>query len=437
MRIGTAIAEGFAYLTGVILSCGPSQLFGLIKGTIDLIRLTSIQSKLSRYSEEAKRIELLSLSGQKGLEKQNVRMLSKLAKYESRYNEKVRDLKADAIALIPLLGAILSWRMYAKEPSMGNVGMFEYALPQMFGDHKKTFAGLIFYPISGMDYPICKSNHTVKIPVQDVSKTRELDARLYQHDPLHPRETIVLFHANAMTCDGMGMYARYYLDRGYDVLAPTLGGYAGSDFSVRTCEASTYRDLEGIKLYLDMLGVKKAGYHGFSIGGSLAFQAAAAPSQAKVETAFVVADQTFTTGMEVAANVVTNGGAGAIAPLARGTARAALPEGEKIIFSKKVSVTTDGLDNRKKAALMKKANIPLFVIKVTDDMMMGKGKRDSNGRYESNFADDLMDARYGKEAEAMKASNMAAISGGHCTFFGTNHDATSKLDEFLKQQDQP
>jgi hypothetical protein len=203
VKIGTVIAEGFAYLTGIILSCGPSQIFGLVKGAIDVARLTSIQSKLSRYSEEVKGVEQLVQRGTQGLDKQNVRLLSKVAKYESRLSEKYRDIKADALALIPFFGAILSWRMYSKEPGYGNAGLFEYAIPQMFGEHTKTFAGLIFYPLAGEEREIKESPNAVKIEVHDASRTRFLDARFYQHDPKQPRETVVISHGNGMTCDDM------------------------------------------------------------------------------------------------------------------------------------------------------------------------------------------------------------------------------------------
>ena len=43
-----ALGEGLAYMTGVILSCGPSQMFGLIKGGIDLTKLAKIHWKISK-----------------------------------------------------------------------------------------------------------------------------------------------------------------------------------------------------------------------------------------------------------------------------------------------------------------------------------------------------------------------------------------------------
>ena len=64
--------------------------------------------------------------------------------------------------------------------------------------------------------------------------------------------------------------------------------------------------LRGFISFLQRQGVTAVGYHGISIGGTLAFQAATAETRATtVKTKFVVADQTFTKPADVAANYVS------------------------------------------------------------------------------------------------------------------------------------
>src|SRR5437773_42630 len=46
MIIGKVFAEIGSYALGIILSCGPSQLFGIIKGCFDAIKLCIIHSKI-------------------------------------------------------------------------------------------------------------------------------------------------------------------------------------------------------------------------------------------------------------------------------------------------------------------------------------------------------------------------------------------------------
>ena len=72
-------------------------------------------------------------------------------------------------------------------------------------------------------------------------------------------------------------YAQHYLEKGWNVLLPTMGGYPGSEpVDGGTSEASSYQDVEAIKIWLEKeKKVKTVGYHGVSIGGTLAFQAAA------------------------------------------------------------------------------------------------------------------------------------------------------------------
>jgi hypothetical protein len=410
--------EGLAYAGGVLISCGPSQLFGTIKGGLDLYKLHTIQTKIAAIGQEFKNRES---TGQ----------AIKRSHYLSKYENKIREIKADLLALIPFVGALLSWRMYAKEQSFSNLPILEYAIPQFVGDGYKIVAARIFYPLSNSpEEPKEKAaGLQVKIPVEDASGVRLLDARYLQNPENPNKKCVVLFHGNAMTCDDIAPWADYYYMKGFDVLMPTMGGYPGSE-GVKTTEESSYRDVEAILRYLENQGVTHVGYHGLSIGGTLAFQAATSQTAAtKLKTTFVIADQTFTTAVDVAENTVRNNDLAYLAPFARGAARTSCPEMLPVVLDDKGTQTvTDGLDNKRKAALLAQKEIPLLVIGSDEDVLMGKNKKE-DGLYETTMGDDLLKARYGTVSEDQRIM----LHGPHCSYFGFDPKAIQKLGAFLSK----
>ncbi|MBS0655557.1 MAG: hypothetical protein JSR46_07265 [Verrucomicrobia bacterium] len=344
--------------------------------------------------------------------------------------------------MIPYDGTLNSWQMTTEEFIDG---FFENIIPQVVGDYSTYIAGKIFYPLVGKTTIILwdgeqkrvvpveeiaqwvDSSEITKIPVFDTSDFRNLDARYRQHAREKARETVVLFHANAMTCDNMKEWGDFYFDQGYDVLMPTIGGYPGSD-PVEVCEASTYQDVEGILLFLQNHGVTRAGYHGLSIGACLALQAAVGPTATtKVATTFVVADQPFNTGVEVASNFICNRGHSFASSLAKGTARAALPCDQIISLGDKIKIVTDGLDNIKKVKLLKELGIPFLIIESSHDMIMGLEGNEEGG-FLSNLAEELLLTRYDAIEDADQ--NRIVLSGEHCSFFGDNEQARALVMKF-------
>jgi len=422
------IREVFSYGAAFLLSCGPAQVFGLIKGAIDYFRLSKLQSKIAAVSAEVESLQRQANTG--------IALLAKKAKkvhLESKLQERKDSLFADCLALIPFVGAIFSWRVFCKNSPCDAQDMPEYAVKHLLENHPKTFAQLLFYPLAGQaqeDEDWYREAATVKIGVFDPKakdNVRFLTAKLRQHDNQHPRPTVVLFHGNMMTGDQMSDRANMYFRQGYDVLCPTMGGFPGSD-PVKTCEESSYRDVEGIKRHLERLGVKEVGFHGLSIGGSLAFQAAVGATNAKeLKVKFVMAEQTFTSAIDAAANVAGNTISPSLKPFARGVARASFPQKRKIMLAEDVIIETDGLDNRKKAELMKEKKIPLFVMKSTQDHIMGRDPSPDGNVYLANFADDLLQARYDDAPE--KNNFIDTIFGGHCESFRN----TPKWRAFLEQ----
>lgn len=238
-------------------------------------------------------------------------------------------------------------------------------------------AGRLLAKIKG-EYP----SATVAIETIPVGE-REIQGLYMRHDPSKARPTVVLFHANGATAIHMKKQAMFYFQQGFDVMAPTMGGYPGTD-KVATSEATTYQDVEGVKQFLVKKGVTEAGYHGQSIGGSLAFQAAAGKGGTEgIKPLFVVADQTFTKAQEVMPNVAANyaamvGAGGLASGLVGIAARSAVPRGEVVSLPGGGKTITDGLDNRDKAEKLRDKGIPVISIGVENDLMMKIGKEGGN-----------------------------------------------------------
>jgi len=217
----------------------------------------------------------------------------------------------------------------------------------------------------------------VKIDVPGAS--RSLSALHLTHgDGSGP--TVVVFHANAMTADKMREQAQFYFEQGYNVLVPTMGGYPGSE-GVSTCVESIKQDVSAINQHLESKGVQQFGYHGLSMGGALALEAATS-NQSK--TFFVCTDQTFDTPAGVFSNYLKNHHApGPICSFAKSVANIA---------------THGGLDNTANAAKIREAKIPFVSVTVQDDAMMAAKGKDQEGRTQGNIG-ALSDTRVHMSSE--------------------------------------
>lgn len=443
MNIKRIAAEASLYLTGIALSCGVSQVYGLIKGTLDLKKYFALSSKIKEWQRVeslcgAKRFDELKNTGafkrlQSQLPAESEEILYKhiLAKtkdrlFDLRERREIRktSLKKDLVSLIPVVGALFAWRIgagkCAKEFSM--LPFFEHAFAHAT-DLRKGQIQKMFYLKSGSKAMTGTENH-VKIPVD--SRGGYLDAIFCQGACALPTgPTVVIFHGNACTCDNMVDIGEWYAWQGYNILIPTMGGYPGSP-GVSTSEGSSYQDVEAVKIYLESRGIKQAGYHGLSMGGTLAFQAATGKSESKVETLFVVADQTLSHAEGVVERMVCS----CLGSIARGVARMAFPK-KKVRLSDTLVVETDGLDNLRKARLLRSSKIPLLAIKSSLDSLMGKDLQPEM-RFKDNFADDLAAARYGKEL-GIKDDFVVEIAGEHGTSFRSSFEAKQKLKKFIKQ----
>lgn len=426
MELGKMLKESCWFAIGTALSCGPSQVVGLVKGSFDLAYLALTQAKIARLQHR--------LTHETGIDLFKTK--TALETNKSLQKERIKSLKGDGLLLIPLLGANLAWRVYKKNPTYHASPLVEFSTTQLLA-HSDTYIRMLFYPFStdigrarataqGFQIPQMPSNSPAKVVKIDVldgsqkSGKRSLDARYFRHEEALARPTVVIFHPNATTCDGVVDYALYYFKRGYDVLTPTMGGYPGSS-PCATSEVTSLQDVEAVRNYLQEQGVTSVGYHGISIGGSLAFQAATCSTKANnLKTMFVIADQTFTKPADVAANCVPS----ALKSVARGAARAAFPKERKVWLNENVVAETDGLNNKKKAQRLRKLDIPLFVIKASHDDMM----QTELGANHRNQADDLLKARYPHRKD--RKGHALQLFGPHCTFFASHW--SDSLQIFLK-----
>jgi len=416
MEFSKVVKEGAWHAIATLLSMGPSQVVGLVKGSVDLVRLALLDAKIARLEKNAPSSN------------QNFYAQATLEESKALRSERVKSLKSDGLLLIPFLGANLAWRMYKKHPTMDASPLIEFGTKQLLDDKGADFIRAAFYPLSWSvtrnqlikqgftidQKPGDSPAQTVSIPVFDPTNetlSRNLDARYYRHSDDTARPTVVLFHANAMTCDGMHSRAMHYYSQGYDVVCPTMGGYPGSD-PCKTSEVTTLQDVEGVRCFLQNQGVRDVGYYGLSIGGTLAFQAACAPSETNLNTKFVIADQTFNKPQDAAANFVPK----PLKGMARGASRGVFVKGKKVHLSKTLATTTDGLNNEKKAEELREKKIPLFVIKAHhDDIMSSK-----TGNLRHNLADTLLKARYPSKKQR-KAHTMEIFGQEHAAHFAKSY----------------
>lgn len=285
----------------------------------------------------------------------------KIKKYIDKEKEIHLETLISCSLLVPFVGATLGYAAHlAKEGTKQAVGpdkekpVYDAAL----------YTRMMLFPLTGNtlssgkvfnleDLPKEKREQHIEIPVNfKAGLERKLDAIHMVHpnkkgEPNSSIKTVVIYHPNYMTCEDMREIGNYYFNKGFNVLVPTIGGYPGST-GVIPSEESVCQDVEAVKLFLEAQGVKEVGYHGMSLGASLAIKSATNPTNAqKLQTSFVVSDQGFKSAVEVAENAVRNSAIG-IRPirwLGKAIMRIGLEKGKEIDLGKGVKLTLNGFDN--------------------------------------------------------------------------------------------
>jgi hypothetical protein len=457
------LKEAFAFTAATFLSCGPSQLFGVTKGAVDLIRLSKIVRKQFSFSSEENLAKKnwdqfqeskIFVVIQNKLNKESVSQeeaLQYLAAKKAQTKEKMHrcriSILADLVALIPLVGAHISWRIATSYTKKSYIPLFTRSVTHLLENHQKFLGRLLFaentkkyqksttfkwkftldvnlkeegsersqqyhaYEAVHLDIPVCTSTRNRVIsatycPKSEPGKNSWLNADL-------GGPTVILFHGNAADEESLFDQAKIYQKNGYNTLCVTIGGY-GLSSGVTTTEGTVSQDVEAVKLYLSKYGVTQVGYHGMSLGGAVALHAAAVESSVPLETLFVTVDKTFTSAKDVGGNAVKN------FPrvpfllefLGRGVLGAAIKPGLSVELPGGKVIKTDGFDNVAKAKVLKEKGIPLKCVKGEYDILMGLGKVE-NGKFPRNYADVLFEARYGAEPTEEEEKCLISQMHGH------------------------
>lgn len=416
------VKQAGAFLFTTVLSCGPSQLFGCIKIIVDSglilangVKKQQIKSNIQKINADwdaFKTSSKASLIARKlGIEIADLTEDLALAYFESKKRKTSNQIKklarsigADACAMIPLLGAHISWRVATNYKGKSFTAIFSHGVQQLLENSKDSASRPLFLGRASK-----KTNTTFEDAetIEVATSTKKRPIEIYHATGWNQVgnkldvATVVLFHPNVGGAEDMDSAASFYREKGYNTLTVVLGGYPGSP-GVTTSEKSMYQDIEAVKQYLVSVGVKDVGYHGFSLGSGAAMQAAAGESLANdLNTLFVVLDQPYSS----AANV----GGNAAGSLGRGVLTAGCPAGIEVELPGNLWTRTDGLDNLAKAAILNTKNIPLICVQGDKDDLMGRKKID--GKYTENFAKDLLIARYGENRK--KTRNLISHPDGH------------------------
>lgn len=290
------------------------------------------------------------------------------------------------------------------------------------------FRGLIkrwFFPLSGRrrmaHYSQPLDTRRILIPVTRIDrKTQKLfrsSIECFASSKTNnwKNGALVMFHGNCETAQRPNGQEREYVAKGFNVFRITLGGYPTQELDVgppmQTTEGSIYQDADAIIQYVKELGCRSIAVHGTSLGAVPAFAAAVLhPDVVKI----VIADRAFSRSRDVVANVVKNlfasMGLAKWVPTSiyRGIGGAGFPIG---IQTAGIPLPIDGMDNRRKASLMKAR---LITVESTDDEFM------SVRPWGQNFSQDLLRARYMKQipdgswqSEAGTNPVRLPLTGGH------------------------
>lgn len=339
---------------GVIASCGPSQVIGtgILVGTGVNAIIHKAQEKFTDDPHKA-------------------------AKAREKLKRDKEIAKAAGLAMIPIIGVPLSGKFK-------NQG-FGYSTADFISDAPlvnrgiSKIANMGGYPLSGLDPEIFIGKYTgftsfaamrnITISYLNLGpQTEETMARQIQV-PVEGRDnpldavwkpsgkpnagTVILFHGNGMTLDGVLFQAQYFNSRGLNVYLQTMGGYPNSCAGTQTSELSTYEDVkaavEKVKELTGNPANDKIIAYGISIGGSLAFQAGY-----KYPGIHVISDQTFTRISDVPQAMISSQWAGAIGKEAMKT------KFDSDAVKVKDGYEIDGLNNVRKASQLQGSYFGLY-----------------------------------------------------------------------------
>ena len=428
--------EAGSLLAGLAGSVVVTRILGVLSGAVLLTSLVYKAASKNIQKQQAKKklsdIKATNLSAAESPEAAD-KAMDKL--FEAEIEEDKHHLIALLYSALPFLGLRLAGEYLLKnvatEQERKEISPEAYAVGKGVG---RLLGGKLqrkfFYPLSSKVIGTIWSKiynrgikghdinrmpvgyNRIEIPLER-GDNKEHKIRAYISSPTDEenidteKPTALLFHGNAQTSEDMEGIGNDYKKLGFNVMMVTMGGYPGSDKGLQTSETSTYQDANAAVEYLKGQGVSNIVTHGLSIGSSLAFAAAKRhPDVVKC----VVTDQGMGSGANVAANLLKN----ILGPMTPGSVirvavSEAFPVGEEVpgVTIDGKPLLTDGLDNVRKAASLE---CPVICVKAEKDIMMGKGQK-KDGTYKSNFAKDILLARYGAETDEKV---FVTPESGHC-----------------------
>ena len=267
------LKEVCSFTAATLLSCGPSQVFGLVKGTVDVLRFSKIVRKQLQFSSKDRlainnwshfQQSKLFVVLQNKLNKEAVSQeeaLQYIAAKKNRAKEKMHrcgvSLLADMAALIPLFGAHISWRIATGYTKKSYTPFFTRAVTQLLENHQKALGRFLFvantqkyhkskvfnkegklWAASCLKEMIAlrvqknmfENSVRVNIPVCTSTRNRTISASYIPS--MNPEEnpwanvniagpTVVLFHGNSADETSLFHQAQMYRRKGYNTLCVT------------------------------------------------------------------------------------------------------------------------------------------------------------------------------------------------------------------------
>jgi len=272
----------------------------------------------------------------------------------------------------------------------------------------------------------------------DFCKIETADGRTLDGYSVPPRgldnnACAILFHANAMICLDMALWAKWYSVRGITAIAITMGGYADSSF-VTTSELTTYFDAQAAVEYAkEVTGLEsnRILVHGLSIGGALASAAAAANPGLHCTV-----DQTFVNAQEIALSCAKEFSSRVPSWMVKGAVSSMFRAG--ITDPRLPGYATDQFDNENKATVIQGKYFVFWAFE--DNMMPGPDYavrlfQAWSFKYETGETQDGFDFvpnQQGNDAESAR-ERIAVINGSHCAFFGHDSGASKKYENYLSE----
>ena len=266
----------------------------------------------------------------------------------------------------------------------------------------------------------------IKIPVISDGKGKKLDAIWLPSRLVTPvitasaHPTVILFHANACTLEGMIGEIFWYHKLGFNILAGTFRGYPKSSPEMHTTELSTYHDAKAHFDYVKKTLGKdypnsKIVAHGLSMGTSLAISLASLNRDMPV-----VLDVPFSKIYDTVALALKNYGNryasifndSMVERIATDVTRAVFPTGEH-----DGTFTSDALNN---VAKIQVVTGPLFVMSAQNDQVMS----DMHAGYTNNLGDKIIKAY--NRSSALPAG-FFSYPGQHCVALNEKNIAFNAL----------